>query len=190
MKFYLLLLLLISTFLIRGQNFNQNEGIDGKYFVWESESELGLYGWSKYSVVYFDSDTVRIIDFPDDPAGMLGYKVGTYFLSDSPEDVMCSINKNYTISLNIGQIVWGTRKCKTEKILTIEKNQKISMEVSRYRNKISKDNTVERVKELETRLYVQINKDELKHKVEWLKVFEQYKRHPKIQKCRKKSKKT
>lgn len=189
MRLSLLLLLLLSTFLINGQNANQRENIDGLYFVWESERPIEILNWSKYSIIHFDSDTVRIIDYPLDPAGMLNYKVGTYVSSDSTGEIICSINKNYTISLNIGQIVWGTKKCKTEKILTIKDDQKISMEVSRYRNKVNEDNTEERVKELETRLYVQINKDELKHKVEWLKVFEQYKRHPKIQKCRKRSKK-
>lgn len=184
MRLSLLLLLLLPTFLIKGQNINQRENIDGLYFVGESESPIGILNWSKYSIIHFDRDTVRVIDYPFYPTGMLNYRVGTYVFSNSTGEIICSINNIYTISLNTGQIVWGIRRCKNEKIFKIEEGQKISMETTHFVKKDSEKNGFERVKEIEIRLYTQTNEEELKHKTEYLKRYEKYRRHPNIMRCR------
>jgi len=126
-----------------------------------------------------------MIDFPFDPAGMLNYRVGTYVLSNSTGEITCSIKNIYTISLNTGQIVWGVRRCKHKTTFELEKDHKISWETTRFFKNLSEENGFERVKETEIRSYTRIDKGKLKHKTEYLKRFEKYRRHPKITRCRK-----
>ena len=91
-------------------NANAQNGIDGETFYWEDKNNDFDFG-PKKSILQFKNDTIYIIDFPMDPAGMLNYSFGTFQANKESNEINCKIKKSVTFSINIGQVVWYTSEC-------------------------------------------------------------------------------
>jgi len=85
---------------------------NGKLFYWEDKNNDFL-NFPQKSIIEFKNDTIFIIDFPLDPAGMLRYSYGSFKIDEESHEIKCKIKKSVVFSMNIGQVVNFTKESKT-----------------------------------------------------------------------------
>lgn len=73
----------------------------------------------KKSIIELKNDSIYIIDFPMDRAGMLNYSLGTFKESAKSMKMTYEIQKSVTFSMNIGQVVWYTENCNNQSQIEI-----------------------------------------------------------------------
>jgi len=82
----------------------------------------------KKSIIELKNDSIYIIDFPMDPAGMLNYSLGTFKESVKSSQITFEIQKSVTFSMNIGQVVRYTENCKTQSQIEISEKGELVRE--------------------------------------------------------------
>ena len=151
------------------------------YYYWEdSNNDFAMS--PKKSIIEFRNDTLRIIDFPIDIAGMLQYNIATYETHKITKEKYCKINKHITFSMNIGQVAAYSKDCETIVNLLILENGQITREKKLDTSKLNTDgkwvstgNTIMK--------YRKVDMNEIPIKYEWTRALENYNNKEKLIPC-------
>jgi hypothetical protein len=154
---------------------------DLTYYYWE-DSNNDFTSSPKKSIIEFRNDTLRIIDFPLDIAGMLQYSIGTYETHKITKEKYCKIKKHITFSMNIGQVIGYIKDCETIMNLSILENGQITRE-----KKIDASQLNEKGKWVSTgnavMNYRKVEMNEIPIRYEWTHALENYNNEEKLKPC-------
>jgi len=84
--------------------------LDGKQYYWEDTDNKSPYYYSK-STIELKGDSLVIIDYPNDPAGSLSYRSGTFSYNADSTLVKCIITRSLLFSLNTIQVTYYSIDC-------------------------------------------------------------------------------
>lgn len=152
------------------------------YYYWEdSNNDFAMS--PKISIIEFRNDTLRIIDFPMDIAGMLQYSIGTYETHTITNEKYCKIKKHITFSMNIGQVIGYTKDCETIMKLSIMENGQITREkkidtikLNANGKWVSSGNTIMK--------YRKVEMNEIPINYKWAHTLENYNNKEKLYPCK------
>ena len=177
MKIYTVILINLLAFM-KSDIQNANEVT---FYYWEDSNNDFLMS-PKKSIIEFRNDTLRIIDFPMDKAGMLQYNIGTYETHKITKEKYFKIKKHITFSMNIGQVIGYSKDCETIMNLQILENGQITREKNIDTSKLNRDgkwvstgNTVMK--------YRKVEMNEIPIRYEWTHALENYNNEEKLKPC-------
>ena len=77
--------------------------IDDLSYIWENKgtTPFGL----KTSIIEFYNDSIRVVNFPHNQAGLLTFESGKCLTARNTNDVTCTITKSVVFSMNTGQVI-------------------------------------------------------------------------------------
>lgn len=168
---------MLVIFLLFCLNANSQNIFDGEVYYWEDENNEFVS--PKKSILQFKKDTIYIIDFPMDPAGMLTYSLGIYQTNQESKEIRYEIKKSVTFSMNIGQVVWYSTGCQTNFYLSKLANGELIREQRKDAVKIGDLVSTEKV----IMNYEQVDLANIPISFNWTHMLKKYENDKKLKIC-------
>ncbi len=175
------ILILIIGFISCLNNNTTNSKEVRIYYFEDTKNEFIMS--PKKSIIELKNDSIYIIDFPKDPAGMLNYSLGTFKESVKSLQIRFEIQKSVTFSMNIGQVVGYTENCKTqsqieisEKGELVREKRKDALQMNAKGDWVSYENV--------SMNYKIIKPNDLKIQYNWVHMLDKYKHSEKLNNCK------